>query len=171
MTRSRIANLVKWAAVLAAIAGLSSLPAWATQAPDFTVQTIDNKTIKLKDLRGKVVLISFWTTTCPACKELVKDLEKLHKKYGKQGLVVLGVALDRAGTDTIKQFAKDRKFTYRIAVDPQAKVARKYSVWVVPTTYLVDQQGAVTLGFRGYSAEIGKRVEAEISQLLEKKQT
>ena len=62
------------------------------KAPSFTLKDTNGKTVSLSDFSGKVVIIDFWTTWCPPCKESSKELEKLHRKYGERDVVVLGVS-------------------------------------------------------------------------------
>jgi thiol-disulfide isomerase/thioredoxin len=77
------------------------------QAPDFTLLTLDGNKVKLSDYRGKAVLLNFWATWCPPCKVEMPWFEELQKQYGKDGLVVLGVAMDDSEPATIAKFASE----------------------------------------------------------------
>ena len=64
-------------------------------APDFELQTLDGKNLKLSDLRGKAVLLNFWATYCGPCKIEMPWFVELQKEYGPQGFQIVGVAIDR----------------------------------------------------------------------------
>jgi len=120
-----------------------------TTAPDFTANGPDGKPVKLSDFRGKFVIIDFWSTWCGPCKVTMPHMEKLHKKFGSQGLVVLGVCV----WDTQQKFnswqkSPEVKTSYLKVFDPAGgasdNIAKKlYSVSGIPTFYLVDQAGKI----------------------------
>ena len=126
------------------------LLAKGTDAPDFTALRPDNSPVKLSDFRGKVVLVDFWATWCGPCKVTMPHMEKLHKKFEAQGLVVLGVCVwdDRAKFDAWQK-APEVKTSYPKVFDTAGKntpasIARKlYAVSGIPTFYLVDKEGKI----------------------------
>lgn len=144
------------------------------KAPDFKLTSIDGKTISLSDLdkdpakkgASRVVLLDFWATWCPPCREEAPQLQKLHEKYGKKGLAVVGVALDKGGADDVKPFVKKHKLTYTMLVDPSSRIARQYGIRGIPTTYMIDKKGTIRNVHVGYSAGIGKDLEKEAQALL-----
>ena len=78
-----------------------------TPAPDFELVSLDGQKVKLSDFRGKAVLLNFWATWCPPCKIEMPWFVELQKQYGKDGLVVLGVALDDSEPQKISEFAHE----------------------------------------------------------------
>src|SRR6476659_2967990 len=89
-------------------------------APDFTLQSLDDKTVHLSDFRGKAVLLNFWATWCQPCKIEMPWFEELQKQYGPQGLQIIGVAMDDASREDIAKFAKDVGVSYPILIGKEA---------------------------------------------------
>ena len=113
-------------------------------APDFTLKTLDGKSLKLSDLRGKAVLLNFWATWCAPCKIETPWIVDLQNRYAAQGLQVVGVSMDdESETDSIKKFAQEMRVNYPILRGTE-DVARAYGgMQFLPTTYFVDRNGNV----------------------------
>jgi len=110
-------------------------------APDFELATLEGKTVKLSDLRGKAVLLNFWATYCEPCKVEMPWFVELQNEYGPQGFQIIGVAMDDASTEDIAKFAKDMGVNYPILIGKDS-VAESYGgVSVLPTTFFVDRDG------------------------------
>jgi len=109
-------------------------------APDFNLQTLDGKTMKLSDFRGKAVLLNFWATYCEPCKVEMPWFVELQKEYGPQGFQIVGVANDDASTEDIAKFAKAMGINYPILIgkDP---VSDSYDISVLPTSFFLDRDG------------------------------
>jgi thiol-disulfide isomerase/thioredoxin len=112
------------------------------QAPDFTLQDLDGKPVKLSDFRGKAVLLNFWATFCGPCKVEMPWLVELQKQYGPQGLEIVGVALDDSGKDTIQKYAKDMGVNYTI-LQGQDSVGDAYGAVGLPATFYIDRNGKI----------------------------
>jgi thiol-disulfide isomerase/thioredoxin len=112
-------------------------------APDFELQTLEGKNLKLSDLRGKAVLLNFWATYCGPCKIEMPWFVELQKEYGPQGFQIIGVAMDDASTEEIAKFVKDLGVNYPILLGKEA-VGQSYGgVGVLPTTFFLDRDGKV----------------------------
>ena len=112
-------------------------------APDFTLKTLDGKTLKLSDLRGKAVVLNFWATWCPPCKVELPWFVDLQKQYGGQGLQIVGISEDEGGKDKVAAFVKEMGVNYTIAVD-DSSVSEKYGdVEDLPTTFYIDRNGKI----------------------------
>jgi thiol-disulfide isomerase/thioredoxin len=110
-------------------------------APDFELQSLDGKNMKLSELRGKAVLLNFWATWCGPCKIEMPWFVELQKQYGPQGLQIVGVAMDDASTEDISKFVKEMGVNYPILLGKEA-VGQSYGgVGVLPTTYFIDRDG------------------------------
>ena len=109
-------------------------------APDFELQTLDGKNLKLSDLRGKAVLLNFWATYCGPCKVEMPWFVELQKEYGPQGFQIVGVANDDASTADIAKFAKEMGINYPILIGKDS-VSDSYNVSVLPTTFFLDRDG------------------------------
>jgi peroxiredoxin len=112
-------------------------------APDFTLQSIDGKTVRLSDFRGKAVLLNFWATYCAPCRIEMPWFVELQKQYAAEGLQVVGVAMDDARPDDIEKFANELGVNYPILVG-QETVGNAYGgVQFLPSTFYIGRDGKV----------------------------
>ena len=111
-------------------------------APDFTITTIDGKTIAAADLRGKVVLLNFWATWCPPCRAEIPDLIKLQTKYAGK-LQIIGFSDDTGPVQDVKNFVAEHRMNYPIAIADPKLEAKFGGVMGLPTSFVVDPQGRV----------------------------
>jgi thiol-disulfide isomerase/thioredoxin len=113
-------------------------------APDFALTDIKTgRTVHLSDFKGKAVLLNFWATWCPPCKAEMPWFVDVQQQYGPQGLVVIGIAMDDAGRDTIARFTDNMKINYLVLLGDQ-KVGNAYGgVEALPTTFYIGRDGAV----------------------------
>jgi thiol-disulfide isomerase/thioredoxin len=135
--------------------GSSSAPANGEVAPDFTLKLVGGhgKSMRLSSLRGKAVLLNFWATWCGPCKIEMPWFVELQKKYGPQGLQVIGVALDDAGVKAITAFARKMGVNYPILQGTE-RVADLYGGLAgLPTTFFLDRSGKVVDQVMGLESE------------------
>ena len=112
-------------------------------APEFTLKTLEGKTVKLADYRGQAVLVNFWATWCHPCKIEMPWFVELQKHYGPQGFQVLGIAMDDASPEDIGKFAKEMGVNYPVLLGTES-VGNEYGgVQFLPTTYFVDREGKI----------------------------
>ncbi|MGH9529530.1 MAG: TlpA disulfide reductase family protein [Terriglobales bacterium] len=134
----------------------SSHPAETTTgmkiAPDFSLQSLDGKTVHLSDFRGKAILLNFWATWCEPCKVEMPWIVDLQKKYASQGLQVVGVAMDDAGPDEIAKFTRQMGVNYPVLVGKD-EVADSYGgLPFLPTSFYIGRDGKIVdkvLGIKG----------------------
>lgn len=113
-------------------------------APDFALVDLNDKEVRLSDLRGKVVFLNFWATWCKPCKEEMPSMEVLHKNFEKDGLVVLAVSIDRVTTTKdIPPFIKSMNLSFPVLIDSWGKTDMPYKRMGVPETFIIDQQGVI----------------------------
>ncbi|HUV05855.1 MAG TPA: TlpA disulfide reductase family protein [Armatimonadota bacterium] len=144
------------------------------KAPEFKLLSVDGKMLSLKEIRKdpakkgttRVVLLDFWATWCPPCKQEIPHLQKLHEKYGKKGLAVVGVSVDTSGAKVVRPFVKERKLTYTILLDPKGGTQKDYRVRFYPTVYILDKKGIICNVHVGYKPGMEKDLEKEIQALL-----
>jgi cytochrome c biogenesis protein CcmG, thiol:disulfide interchange protein DsbE len=156
------------AAALVSLLVLPGFSAAAAQkgepAPPLSVTTTSGQPITLANYRGRVLLLDFFATWCTPCREAVPHLVSLNKKYGKQGLQVLGLAIGDADKD-LKQFASETKLSYPVAAATEA-LASDYGVFSIPTLVLIGKKGTLVEKFQGLSAGSDAKLEGRIRNLL-----
>ena len=108
---------------------------------NFTLTDLSGKIWTLKDLRGKVVLVNFWATWCPPCRKEMPDLETLYRRFGPQGLVILGISDEEAAK--VKPFISQQKVTYPVLLDPGRKVNELFQIEGIPKTFIYDRDGKI----------------------------
>jgi len=124
----------------------------ATVAPDFTLESLDGKSMSLSDLRGKAVLLNFWATWCTPCKIEMPWFVELQKQYGAEGLQIVGVAMDDASKEDIAKFAKDMGVNYPILIGKEAVGDQYGGVPALPETFFIGRDGKIVdkiLGLKG----------------------
>ena len=113
------------------------------QAKDFNVAALEGGKVRLADLKGKVVFLNLWATWCGPCMEEMPAMERLWQRYKGQGLVVIALSMDSSGAKVVKPFIEQAKFTYRVALDPKMEIAQLYGAHSVPSTFIIDRNGAL----------------------------
>jgi len=135
------------------------------KAPDFELALIDGTPIRLSELEGQVVLIDFWATWCGPCRMSIPHLVELQTELAERSFTVLGISLDRTGSDGVASFASRLGINYPVAMGT-GEVQRAYGgVPSIPTAFLVDREGYVVRMFRGYQPK--DVLKKEILPLLE----
>jgi len=140
------------------------------RAPDFSLQEITGETVSLEQYRGKIVLLDFWATWCPPCRESIPELIALQRNYGEKGLVVLGISMDdpnRISNNDLAAFKNHFKINYRI-LRATTDVLRDYfgkgAQISIPTMFFISREGEIVdkhVGFRPGA------VEASLKKLLQ----
>lgn len=136
--------------------------------PNVTMRTLKGGVWELSQHRGDVVLINFWATWCPPCRQETPTLVKLSKEYGPKGLDVVGVSMDEAGSDDVRPFVAAFGIPYSILLLPEQSSLRSM-LSGLPTTILLDQKGRVAYTYVGAIQEDAVRM--DIERLLSAKPT
>lgn len=145
---SKRTGLIVTFAVLLALLGLLAWglkkvqagPVSSGMAPDFTLTSFDGRTLKLSELRGQVVIINFWASWCPPCREEAAYLEQTWRKYEGKGVVFIGVDW----VDTEKEalaYMDEFDLTYFNGPDIGTRIAQAYNIQGVPETFYVAKNG------------------------------
>ncbi len=134
-------------------------------APDFTLPSIDGKTVTLSQLRGKVVLIDFWATWCAPCRLAIPHLNDLYKAYQERGLEIIGMSLDRGSPERVRRFVVNMGVQYTIIIADD-EVVKNYGISPIPTTYLIDQDGYISNKWVGFSKNLMSKISTETERLL-----
>ena len=121
----------------------ASLDVAGKPAPDFTLESLEGKNIRLSGYKGQAVLLNFWATWCGPCKIEMPWFVELQKEYGPQGLQIVGVAMDDASKEDIAKFVKEMGVNYPILIGKE-DVGNQYGgVNVLPTTFFIDRDGKI----------------------------
>ena len=142
-------------------------------AENFTAVTMNGQTVQLDSLRGKIVVMTFWTTRCTACHHVIPKLNRLTEQYRGKDVVFLGVTTDNAAK--VQNYLKKNRFDFNILPD-QFGVLLKYAGrdvagnvdMVFPTHFLVNQNGEIEFRTSGFDKV--KQLDSGINQLLSSRQ-
>ena len=111
-------------------------------AHDFEVETFDGETLRLSDLKGKVVVLNFWASWCGPCRWEMPAFERISKEYSEKEVVFVGLAVADRLQDASK-FADSVGVTYPLALDRTGRIAVAYDVRSLPTTFFIDREGQI----------------------------
>jgi len=119
-----------------------------TMAPEIISPTwINSKPLKLENLRGKVVMVEFWTFGCWNCRNIEPYVKTWHKKYEKDGLVVIAVHSPEFSheqeIDRVKKYVEENSITYAVPIDNDFRNWRRYQNRYWPTLYVIDKKGTI----------------------------
>ncbi len=140
-------------------------PVSSGAAPDFTLSTFDGETVRLKDLRGQVVIVNFWASWCPPCREEAAYLEKTWREYTGRGVVFLGVDWVDTEPEALAYIA-EFSITYPNGPDLGTRIAQAYRIRGVPETFFIDRNGQVLWVKIGplYPPELEDKIEALLAE-------
>lgn len=141
----------------------SKRPDYAIKAPDFTLRTVQGELFKLSENRGKVIMLNFWGTWCGPCRREIPDFNKLHAKYQKDGLEIVGVTLTSGSSKNILEFMNDWDMEYTVLTDIDNNETQRVTsiygraigrpITGIPTTLIIDQEGYIVKGYIGPRSE------------------
>ena len=112
-------------------------------APEITVSLLNGGSLKLSELRGNVVLLNFWTTWCPPCREEIPSLMKLNAAMKGKPYRMLAVSMDEGGKPAIEKFFRVSGHQLPAYTDPDGKAAATYGVTGFPETFVIDKNGII----------------------------
>ena len=140
------------ALMLVVVAGAAAWLLWpaSSKAPDVTFTTIKGEQIKLDELRGKVVLVKFWATSCVTCIKQMPDNIEAYNEFHGQGFDLIAVAMQYDPANYVINYAETRKLPFTVAIDSQGKVARAFDdVKLTPMAFLIDKNGQIIKRYLG----------------------
>jgi len=112
------------------------------RAPDFTLPTLTQQTISLRDYRQNVVVLNFWATWCPPCVEEAPSLKEFVERTRSLRVTVIGVSVDQDRA-ALEKFVVEQQISFPIARDPDQAVASRYGTFKFPETYVIDADGKI----------------------------
>lgn len=147
-------------AMLAAAALFFPRPA---ATPELRFATLSGEALATSDLRGKVVLVNFWATSCVICLREMPMLVATHRKFAPRGYETLAVAMSYDHPNMVAEYARKNALPFRVALDTSGEIARGFGdVRLTPTTIILDRRGRIVKQY------LGEPDEAELHTLLEK---
>jgi peroxiredoxin len=156
------------ASFLTAPGPVDAAPRRGQPAPNFKVISAAGQTISQENYRGHVLILDFFATWCQPCRQSIPHLVEMNRKYGKQGLQILGLSVDEDGERAVKTFTDEFRVNYPLAMAGDATTA-DFGIRSVPVMYLIDKKGTVVEVYRGYTSEMARSVEQSIKRLLAEK--
>jgi peroxiredoxin len=159
-----MAALVAAALLVAQAPSASPKPATiGSAAPAFSLRDLAGRPLDLADYRGKVVVLDFWATWCVPCRQEVPHFVALQKKYGSEGLAVIGISLDDE-EKPVRTFYKEFGMTYPVAMGNAAMAEQYGGILGLPVTFVIDRQGRIR--FRHDGQTDAAVIEREVASLL-----
>jgi peroxiredoxin len=163
---SKKGNWIKMAialiALIAAVIGYLSLST-KSPAPDVTFTSITGEKITTQSLRGKVVMVNFWATSCTTCIHEMPQMVETYNKYKAQGMEYVAVAMSYDPPNYVLNYAQTRSIPFKVALDAQGDIAKSFGdVKLTPTTFVIGKDGNVIKRY------VGKIELPALHQLLEK---
>lgn len=114
----------------------------APRAPDMSFTTLKGEKFSTSDLRGKVVLVNFWATSCVTCVAEMPHMVETYNRYKDRGLDFVAVAMYYDPPNFVLNFADERKLPFKVVLDLKGEAAKRFGdVQMTPTTYLIDKDG------------------------------
>lgn len=117
-------------------------PVAGEQAPDFTLTTLDGKQKSLSDLKGKAVMINFWGTWCPPCKQEMPAIQKAYEINQKRGFEVVSINI-RENDLPVSNFVNQMGLTFPIWMDKEREVIKQYKIGPIPSTFFINRDGVI----------------------------
>jgi peroxiredoxin len=142
----------------------TSLLPVGVMAPDWKLPQLSGTELRLKDLKGKIVVMDFWYKACAPCQKQMIDLQSLHEKFDKNKVVFVGVnTKDDPEKDKLELFLQKRKITINTVYKGKS-IEPLYNVYSSPALFVIDQQGKIILAIDGYSDSLLN----DVAQVIEK---
>lgn len=122
----------------------SAVAAENNPAPDVIVTSLANgSSLKLSDLNGKVVLLNFWATWCPPCREEIPSMMKLNKTMDGKPFQMVAISIDEGGKPAVESFFNDSGYSLPAYLDASGASVKSYGITGVPESFIIDKQGIV----------------------------
>lgn len=136
------------------------------KAPDFSLKDMSGRNVSLSSFKGRVVLLNFWATWCPSCKDEMPTLNRVYKELKSSGLEVVAVSSDYS-LDSLRDYLARNHFDFNILFDEKRDVTRKYGISFLPITVLIDRNGLVAEKIPGEFIWPSPDVKTKILKLLQ----
>jgi len=114
-------------------------------APDFELKNVEGNSIKLSSLKGKKVILNFWASWCPPCRQEMPDMAKFYVDQKDKGIEILAVDLTNTekSREDVTNFMRANSITFPVVLDENGKVSQLYNVASIPASFIIDSQGVI----------------------------
>jgi len=133
-------------------------------APEFSLKDVNGAEKKLSDFKGKVLIIDFWATWCPPCRQEIPHFVSLYSQYKDQGLEIIGISLDQDSGRVLPGFIESNSINYTILAGNEEVTDLYGGIAAIPTTFIIDKDGNIRKKYVGYNEK--EVFEKEIKELL-----
>jgi len=158
-------NTLKWCLILGIVVLACGSKNQAKQSgtTDFSLFSLDGTEYRLSELKGQVVIVDFWATWCPPCRNSIPTFARLYDKYHEQGFTILGIGLD--DEQALVKFKEQMRIPYPILIGNK-EIAKAYEVTGIPKTIFIDKQGRIRKTQTGFAPELEAPFDALVDSLL-----
>jgi thiol-disulfide isomerase/thioredoxin len=118
-------------------------PREGSRAPEFVLKDLEGREVSLSSLKGNVVLVNFWATWCPPCREEIPSMAKLNALVAGKPVRLLAISIDEGGKAAVENLFRKMNVTLPTLLDTDSKTGKRYGITGVPETFIVDRQGYV----------------------------
>ncbi|MCL2791559.1 MAG: TlpA family protein disulfide reductase [Spirochaetaceae bacterium] len=132
---------------------------------DFNLPDLNGNRVRLHRHEGKVIMLTFWATWCPPCRNKMLALESLHREMANSNFMIIAVNIDE-NSSVAREFIQRNGYTFPVVLDENREIAAQYSVRSIPTTYIIDPRGriaGVITGSRDWSSSETIKILRELS--------
>ena len=140
-------------------------PAQPIAAPEFELPDPAGQSVRLRDLRGRVVLVNFWATWCVPCREEMPALQTLARELGPRGLTVVAVNFKESRAE-VEAFVREHALTFPTPLDADGSTAQRYQLFALPATFVVDRSGKLVGTVLGIRDWVSPDARAYLDRLL-----
>ncbi len=159
----RFAQLIRIVASAASLLAAGCSTDETSLAPEVRFATLAGQTVATSDLRGKVVLVNFWATSCEVCVHEMPMMTETYRKFAPRGYEMVAVAMSYDHPNLVAGYVQKQALPFKVALDLDGGLARSWgNVQATPTSFVVDRRGRIIKRY------VGEPTAAELNAVLEK---
>lgn len=134
------------------------------KAPDFKLRTFGNQEVSLKDFKDKIVILGFWKSDVPACKNLLSVLQTIYKVAKNKEIIILSINSE-TDIDNVYQYMKGNNFLLPVLLDDYRQASAAYNIEVIPTLFIINTDGKIYKIYKGFTADIEESLNKDLIKL------